>query len=86
VKRKNSLHSLDLPHQRALRSYRRFKKRNKLIHILFAAIAVVFFWRGIWGLLDMFFLPTNPLVSNLISVVVAFVILYFDDFHLKELE
>ncbi len=67
-------------------SYRRFKKRNKTLHIFFAAVAVVFFWRGIWGLIDLFFLPANSLVSNIISVGIAFVILYFDDFHLKELE
>jgi hypothetical protein len=67
-------------------SYRRFKKRNKVLHILLAAIAVVFFWRGTWGLIDIFFLPASPLFSNLISVAIAFIILYFDDFHLKELE
>lgn len=66
--------------------YRRFKTNHKVLHIFFAAIAIVFFWRGVWGLMDTYFFPDNPVISNTASVFVAFVILYFDDFHLKELE
>ncbi len=69
-----------------LKLYRRFKKRYKILHILIVATAVVMFWRGIWGILDTYLLPDNTLLSYTISVFVAFGILYFDDFHLKELE
>ena len=72
-------------HKRMLKRYRRFKKRHKVLHILLVAIAVVMFWRGAWGILDTYFLPDNLLASYLASIFVAFVILYFDDFHLKEL-
>ncbi len=67
-------------------SYRRFKTKHKLVHTLTTALAIVFFWRGAWGILDTYFLPNNHLLSHLISIGVAFLILYFDDFHLKELE
>lgn len=66
--------------------YRRFKRKHKVLHILLVALAVVMFWRGVWGILDTYFFPGNTLASYLSSIVIAFVILYFDDFHLKELE
>ncbi|MCR4326503.1 MAG: hypothetical protein NUV52_02520 [Candidatus Roizmanbacteria bacterium] len=50
------------------------------------ATAVVMFWRGVWGILDSYLLPDNTLLSYAVSVLVAFAILYLDDFHLKELE
>lgn len=68
-----------------MRTYRRFKHKHKLIHILLVAIAVVMFWRGVWGLLDEYLLPDLPVVSYTLGIIVAFAILYFDDFHLKEL-
>lgn len=69
-----------------IKRYRRFKKRHKVLHLLLVAFAVVMFWRGVWGILDAYFLPDNRLLSYLGSIALAFVVLYFDDFHLKELE
>jgi len=53
---------------------------------MIVAIAIVMFWRGVWSLLDTYLLPDHFLISNLVSILVAFFILYLDDFHLKELE
>lgn len=53
--------------------------------ILLAATAVVLFWRGIWGLLDHFLFPENPLLSYLISALVGLLILWLDDYELHEL-
>lgn len=69
-----------------IRRYRRFKKKHKVLHLLLVAFAVVMFWRGVWGILDTYFLPDNQLLSYLGSIALAFIVLYFDDFHLKELE
>lgn len=70
----------------SIQRYRRFKKKHKVLHILLVAFAVVMFWRGAWGILDAYFFPGNHLLSYLFSIIIAFIILYFDDFHLKELE
>lgn len=69
-----------------LKRYRKFKRKYKVLHILLVALAVVMFWRGVWGILDTYLFPGNELASYLSSIIVAFLILYFDDFHLKELE
>ncbi|MDQ3099401.1 MAG: hypothetical protein M3Q44_06665 [bacterium] len=65
------------------------RKRNKnkrLIHIFIMSVAIVTFWWGVWGTLDWLFQFSNPIWSYLIGVSVALLILYLDDFHLKELE
>lgn len=68
------------------KGYRRFKRKHKVLHILLVASAVVMFWRGVWGILDTYFFPDQKVLSYLTSILIAFFILYFDDFHLKELE
>ena len=69
-----------------MKAYRKFKRKHKLFHLLLMAVAVVMFWRGVWGILDDYFLTSTPLLSYGLSIFIAFLILYFDDFHLKELE
>lgn len=68
-----------------MKIYRRFKKRHRVLHLLIAAIGIAMFWRGAWGILDTYFFPNNQLLSYVGSIFVAFLVLYFDDFHLKEL-
>lgn len=71
---------------KSIKIYRRFKRKHKVLHTFIVAVAVVLFWRGAWGIIDVYFLPGNVLASNLGSILTAFLILYLDDFHLKELE
>ncbi len=54
--------------------------------ILATATAVVLFWRGIWGLLDHYLFPENPLLSYLISVLLGLFILWVDDYEFQELD
>jgi len=69
-----------------VKPYRRFKKKHRLVHIIIVAIAIVMLWRGVWGLLDTYLLPNNEVASYLVGALIALAILFFDDFHLKELE
>lgn len=54
------------------------KKRGRLYKILFAiliAFAVVSFWRGIWGLMDLYLFPNNYELSLISSVLIGILIL-----------
>jgi hypothetical protein len=66
--------------------YRRFRKKYRALHILSIAVAIVMFWKGIWSLLDAYILPGHIFISNALLILIAFFVLYLDDFHLKELE
>ena len=68
--------------------YSKFKQMGSFKQILFALLigfAVVSFWRGVWGLLDLYLLPNNQPVSLWISIIVGVVILTATHYAVKEL-
>jgi len=55
----------------------KIKKRvRETFHIIIIALAIIMFWRGIWGLMDHYLFPDNPLVSHILSIVIGILILY----------
>ena len=52
---------------------------------LLLAIAVVSFWRGMWGIMDMYLLPNNMLASSLLSLMIGITIVYSVKHKLKML-
>jgi len=63
------------------------KKRSikSIFQVLLIAFAVVAFWRGVWGLLDVFLFPNNYVLSLIISALVGIIILYLTKHLLKDL-
>ena len=54
------------------------KKKNKLkklIVALVAGLAIVAFWRGAWQLMDLYVFPGDYVLSNVVSLVVGFLVL-----------
>lgn len=62
-----------------------FKKRYPHLHTLATVALVIMVWRGVWGLLDHYLFPNDLFLSYSISAVVGVVLLYLNDFSLKEL-
>lgn len=60
-------------------AHRKFRKNFPLLNTLIAGIALIMMWRGIWGLMDHYLIPHNPILSNVISLVLGFVILILLD-------
>lgn len=52
--------------------------------IIVSSLALISFWRGAWGLLDIYFFPQNPAMSNVISVALGLVILLAIAFYRKD--
>ncbi len=69
-----------------MRRYRKFKKKFRMFHLAIISMAIFLFWWATWGLLDHFMPEDKPYVIYLIGMAIAFLILYIDNFHLKELE
>lgn len=59
-------------------------KRN--LRFFITAIAVVFIWRGTWGLLDKYIIPISPDFAYIMLIIVGLLILIVDDFELSELD
>ncbi len=54
------------------------QRRNfkTISYTILIAFAIVSFWRGVWGLMDIYLFPNNPVLSLSVSVLIGLVILY----------
>ena len=65
---------------------RGLKTLHPSINAIVVVLAIVMLWRGIWGLLDLYVFPGNPLLSDLTCLGLGALILYLDDFSLNDLK
>ena len=45
--------------------------KHRLFYTLLGAFALILFWRGIWGLMDIFVFPNNLIISYSLSVIIG---------------
>ncbi|MFA4953015.1 MAG: hypothetical protein WC584_02225 [Candidatus Pacearchaeota archaeon] len=58
---------------------------RKVIYTILVAFAIVSFWRGVWGLMDIYLFPKNHPLSLVVSLIVGISILYFTNHLIKHL-
>ena len=56
----------------------RKRKKTGVSYIIFIGTAVVLFWRGAWGLMDLLIFPNNELLSYVVSIILGLFILYLN--------
>ncbi len=61
------------------------KPFGQALFTLMIGLSVVAFWRGAWGLLDIYLLPSNYELSSWVSVVIGLFILAVTHYWTKEL-
>ncbi len=64
------------------------KKRVSLktvVSTIIIGFAIVCFWRGVWGLMDLYLFPSNLALSFIVSVLLGIGILYSTKHLLDEL-
>ncbi len=65
------------------------KFKDRLHHKIFMSIgiglSVIAFWRGAWGLMDLYLFPNDPTLSFLSSFAVGIVILHSTHYIVQEL-
>ena len=61
------------------------KPINQLFFALVIGFAVISFWRGIWGLLDVYLFPDQYILSLWASAILGVLILVATDYATKEL-
>jgi len=45
------------------------------LHTILIATAIVFFWRGAWGLMDLYLIPSNQVASMTVSLILGLIVL-----------
>lgn len=64
----------------------KFKQENPTANVIIVVVAIIAFWRGMWGLLDVVLFPNSPMLSYLSSILIGALVLYLDGFSLKDLK
>lgn len=71
-----------MPGQKKVKKKRSLKN---ILNVLILAFAVVAFWCGAWGLMDVLLFPNDYCLSSILSILIGVVILYFTKHLAKEL-
>ena len=63
----------------------KMESKHQLLFAIIIALAVVSFWRGVWGLMDEFLFPNNYQLSLWASLILGILILIITNYATKEL-
>ena len=61
------------------------KTVKDVFYTILVAFAIISFWRGAWGLMDLYLFPSHKVWSFLISILVGIGILYSTENLMKRL-
>lgn len=64
---------------------KKFERKHKIVFALAVGLSVIMFWRGAWGLMDLYLFPHSPTFSFIASIIIGLCILYFSKHAAKEL-
>ncbi len=68
-----------------IRKIATLRRKHQVVSAFFIGVAVVAFWRGVWGLMDLYIFPDHLTMSYIASVVIGLIILYITDYIVQEL-
>ncbi|MFP4117874.1 MAG: hypothetical protein ACLFTR_03035 [Candidatus Woesearchaeota archaeon] len=64
---------------------KKLKPFKQALFTLFIGLSVVAFWRGAWGIMDIYLFPDDYELSSWVSIVIGLFILYATHYWTREL-
>jgi len=58
-----------------MKTLKEMRTHHQILFAIFIGLAVIAFWRGVWGLLEVYLFPNNLVLSLWISTLVGLIIL-----------
>lgn len=55
-------------------------------NVVVIIFSIILIWRGVWGLMDIFFFPGWPIFSHAACFAIGVLVLYLDDFKIDNLK
>lgn len=65
--------------------FKKEKHKHKALFAITVGVAIIAFWRGVWGLFDVYLLPSNYALSCWITIIIGLVILKISHYLYKGL-
>ena len=73
--------------KRAFRRIKKFRKDNDSnLNTIIVCISVIAVWKWVWDLMEIYVFPQNPLLSNIVCIILWVTVLLVDDGKLEELQ
>lgn len=66
--------------------FKKFKINHPNLYSIVIGASIIMFWRGLWGLMDLYVFPNNEVLSYSITALIGLALLFLNDFRLKEIE
>jgi hypothetical protein len=66
--------------------FKQLKQKHPNLNSVIIGTAIIMFWRGLWGLMDLYLFPNNEVMSYIVSVLLGLFLLFINDLRLKEIE
>jgi hypothetical protein len=71
-----------------MKKFRTFIKKHQNLNLILSGVALVYIWRGVWSLTDMFtfgtYIPSH-FWSYFIPMIISFSYIYLNDYKMSEL-
>ena len=67
------------------KKFKKLSRPKKICFSLIIGIGIISFWRGIWGLSDIYIFPSNEPLSFTISIALSLVLLISTGFFVREI-
>ncbi|MBU2100354.1 hypothetical protein KKG83_01920 [Candidatus Micrarchaeota archaeon] len=68
-----------------IKKFHELETKHQLVVALLVAFAVVSFWRGVWGLMDVHLIPQDIHISYWASLIIGLFVLILTGYATKEL-
>ncbi|MBC7334607.1 MAG: hypothetical protein H5T85_09215 [Actinobacteria bacterium] len=66
--------------------FKHIKKNHPNLYAVLFGVSIIMFWRGLWGLMDLYLFPGNPVLSYAASALLGLLLLLLiTDFRLEGL-
>lgn len=65
--------------------FKKLKSHHQVIFALIISVGLIALWRGIWGLMDIYFFPSNQPLSLFLSVFLGIVMLFLVNYSIKQI-
>ena len=73
--------------KRVFRKIKKFRKDNSSnLNTIIVCISVIAIWKWVWDLMEIYVFPQNPLLSNIVCIILWVAVLLVDDGKLEELQ
>lgn len=65
--------------------FKKLKAHHRAIFTVVIMVGLIALWRGVWGLMDLYFFPSNQILSLFLSILLGIIVLLFANYSIQKI-